>query len=109
MAFCGRRTGTPDRDRVNSYPESDTDLLLTHMSSTRLNTLGAIPAASVYRGTHLPGGRVVSEVGEHASEPMVDFIECPLPLWGFQDGLEVGVRWNKGHAVRVVAEGGSLL
>lgn len=52
---------------------------------------------------------MVSEVGEHASEPMVDFIECPLPLWGFQDGLEVGVRWNKGHVLRVVAEGGSLL
>jgi hypothetical protein len=97
MAFCGRGTGTPVRDRVDSHPESETDLLLPHMSSPRLTILGAIPAASVYRGTHLPGGGVVSEVGEHASKPMVDFIECPLPLRGFQDGLEVGVRWNKGH------------
>lgn len=77
-------------------PESETDLLLPDMSSPRLTTLGAIPATSVYRGTHLPGGGVVSEVGEHASEPMVDFIECPLPLWSFQNGLEVRVRWNKG-------------
>lgn len=78
-------------------PESETDLLLPHISSPRLTTLGAIPDTSVYRGPHLPGGRVVSEVGEHASEPMVDFIECPLPLWSFQDGLEVAVRWNKGQ------------
>lgn len=73
-------------------PESHTDLLFPHMSSPRLSTLGAIPATSVYRGTHLPRGRVVSEVGEHASEPMVDFIECPLPLRSFQDSLEGGVR-----------------
>lgn len=79
-------------------PASETDLLLPHTSSPGLTTLGAIPATSVHRGTHLPGGRVVSEVGEHASEPMVDFIERPLPLGSFQDGLEVGVRWNKGHA-----------
>lgn len=86
-------------------PEAEPDLLLSHMSSPRLTTLGAFPATSVYRGTHLPGGRVVSEVGKHASEPMVDFIECPLPLWSLQDGLEVGVRWNEGPVPWVGAEG----
>lgn len=38
---------------------------------------------------------MVSEVGKHACEPVVDFIECSLLLWSFQDGLEVGVRWNE--------------
>lgn len=68
-----------------------------HCSLLALHSHKALVQAQVVADGILPGGGVVSEVGEHASKPMVDFIECPLPLRGFQDGLEVGVRWNKGH------------
>lgn len=57
-----------------------------HCSLLTLHSHKALVQAQVVADGILPGGGVVSEVGEHACEPMVDFIECPLPLWSFQDG-----------------------
>lgn len=36
----------------------------------------------------LPGGRVVSEVREFGSEPVVNLIQAALLVWRLQDGLE---------------------
>lgn len=109
MAFCGRGVRTPGRDGVDSQAVSSADLS-TDLSLSACVAQGHPPLEPsqplLYRGAHLPGGRVVSEVGKHACEPVVDFIECSLLLWSFQDGLEVGVRWNEQGFLRIVPEVG---
>lgn len=39
---------------------------------------------------------MVSKEGEHACEPVIDLIKCPLLLWSLQDGLEVRGCGDKG-------------
>lgn len=36
---------------------------------------------------YLPRRRVASEVGKHSREPVVDFVQCQLFFWRFEDGL----------------------
>lgn len=74
-----------------------------HCSLLTLHSHKALVQAQVVADGILPGGRVVSEVGKHACEPVVDFIECSLLLWSFQDGPsdEGGVGEWRSHVVEL--------
>lgn len=113
MAFCGGRASRPGAggaggqscSEVSSPHQNPTSCPLptclqaqpqAHLAwPSTLVASEALPATATSRGAHLPGGRVVSEEGEHACEPVIDLVECPLLLRSLQDGLGVrgcGVR-----------------
>lgn len=100
MAFCGRKTSQPGRgwgwgNQVGSQSlrlavptNKPTFCPFPSCLQVQPQAFPAWPstvvafeitsAIATSRGTHLPGCRVVSEEGEHACEPVIDLIECPL-------------------------------